>query len=76
MTDIGRNPRAIERRRRAIITRHALDDGGPDTVPVRGPDAISLVTRLTREAWSLSGRPWPDYDRASTSYRFRPGFPE
>jgi hypothetical protein len=53
--------------------RAPLGDVEPDLSPVHGAEAISLVTQLTRESWSLSGRPWPRYARSETPYRFVPG---
>jgi hypothetical protein len=43
-----------------------------DPSPVTGEEAVSLVSRLTREAWSLAGMPEPTYTRRETPYRFIP----
>jgi hypothetical protein len=43
-----------------------------DLSPVRGAEAVSLVHRLTLEAWSLSGRDVPSYARGETPWRFVP----
>lgn len=43
-----------------------------DLSPVAGAEAISLVTRLTRESWSLTGRPEPEYVRSAIPCRFVP----
>jgi hypothetical protein len=43
-----------------------------DISPVRGVEAVSLVSRLTREAWSLSGIEAPSYARRETPWRFVP----
>lgn len=67
-----RKARASLRRKRAVITRAALTDEQVDRDILYGPEAMSLAWRLTLESWSLSGRPWPDYDRASTPHRFKP----
>lgn len=75
MTDIERRQRAEQRRQRATIHRARLGEIEPDPHPIRGVEAISLLTRLTRESWALSGRPWPDYKRENTPYRFVPGWP-
>lgn len=72
MSDMERRLRAEERRRRAVLQRVPLGEVEPDLHPVRGAEAISLVTMLTRESWSLSGRPWPQYPRPATPYRFVP----
>ena len=76
VSDAERKLRAEERRARIVISRHRLGDPETDLFPIRGAEAISLAARLTREAWSLSGQPFPDYDRANTPYRFVKGFPE
>lgn len=76
MSGIDRKLRAEQRRIRAVIGRSRFGEIESDDVPIRGVDAISLVTALTREAWSLSGRIWPDYTRENTPYRFVAGFPE
>ena len=74
--DVDRRRRAEARRHRAVLRRVALNEPELRAEEVRGAEAISLVTQLTIEGWSLSGRPWPDYDRANTPYRFVPGWPE
>lgn len=76
MSDTERRLRAERRRERAVLHRLRLGETEPDLSPIRGVEAISLVTQLTRESWSLSGRPWPEYSRAETPYRFVPGWPE
>lgn len=72
MSETDRRLRAEERRRRAVLQRAPLGEVEPDLDPISGAEAISLVTQLTRESWSLSGRPWPQYSRADTPYRFVP----
>jgi hypothetical protein len=67
-----RKIRARQRRQSAVITRAELMDAESGLETLRGPEAMSLAWRLTREAWSLSGQPWPDYDRASIPHRFKP----
>jgi hypothetical protein len=67
-----RKARAELRRQRAVIVRAELADLQPNSEILRGPEAMSLAWRLTREAWSLSGKPWPEYDRTSTPHRFKP----
>ena len=73
MGDSERRRRAEERRRTIVIRRAELHDRGPDPDPIRGAEAVSLVTRLTRESWAMAGREIPTYDRAHTPYRFVPG---
>lgn len=72
MDEAARRRRAEERRRRATLQWAPPGVVEPDPHPVAGAEAISLVTRLTRESWSLSGLPWPEYARADTPYRFVP----
>ena len=69
--DEARRLRAATRRDRISIS-HGAD--GADAV--RGAAAVSLVTMLTRTAWSLSGQPWPAYARAHIPCRFFRGWPE
>lgn len=59
------------------MTLHRARLGGvePDLDPLDGVGAISLATQLTREAWSMSGLPWPRYERSETPYRFVRGLP-
>lgn len=60
--DAERKIRADERRRRMKIRFTTLDDE-TDPWPTRGVEAISLVTQITRSAWNLAGKPWPQYER-------------
>lgn len=76
MSARDRKQRAEERRGRIVISRLRFGDPEVDLFPVRGAEAISLAARLTLEQWSLSGLPFPDYDRSNTPYRFVKGFPE
>jgi hypothetical protein len=46
-----------------------------DLNPINGPEALSLVTALTKESWTLSGRALPEYTRADIPCRFVPGRP-
>lgn len=43
-----------------------------DPAPVTGPEAISLVWRLTQQGWALSGQEMPRYARAEIPFRFVP----
>lgn len=43
-----------------------------DPAPVTGAEAVSLVWRLTQQAWSLSGQPMPTYRRDQIPFRFVP----
>jgi hypothetical protein len=53
-----------------VLHRTQLEPRERDLHPVRGAEALSLVTILTREAWTLSGRPWPTYTRAEIPIEF------
>lgn len=70
-----RRRRAEVRRKRAFLQQVRLGEVAPDLDVTRGAEAISLITQLTRESWSLSGRPWPQYKRSETLYRFVAGPP-
>lgn len=71
MSAVNRNARAQERRSRILVRRTTLDDDS-DPWPVRGVEAISLVTRITRDVWNLSGKTWPSYDRKHIPIRSVP----
>jgi hypothetical protein len=73
MDDAERRPRAEDRKRSAVLSKSRLGEPERDLTPIRGADAISLVTRLTRESWELSGRPLPTYSRRQIPCRFVPG---
>jgi len=75
MSDEERRQRAEERRRRAVLIRTRLGAPEIDLQPIEGPDAISLVTQLTRQSWALSGNPWPTYSRGEIPCRFVQGRP-
>jgi hypothetical protein len=72
MESIERKARAELRRQSAVIIRTELADPQPDSELLRGLEAMSLAWKLTSEAWSLSGQPWPEYERTSTPLRFEP----
>lgn len=73
MATDSRQARAAARREAAVLVRTHLKAIETDLDPIQGPEALSLVHRLTRESWRLSGRPFPAYDRATTPFRFVPG---
>ncbi len=75
MSEEARRQRAEERRHRAVLIRTRLGAPEIDLDPIEGPDAISLVTQLTRQSWALSGNPWPTYRRSEIPCRFIPGRP-
>ena len=69
----ARRARAEARRKTAILRRTNLKRDEEDLSPVSGAEALSLVTQLTRESWSVSGRSVPTYARDSIPCRFVPG---
>jgi hypothetical protein len=71
-SDRARRERAEARRARAVLRRTHLSAVEADLYPLRGPEAISLVTRLSRESWLLGGRPFPEYRREDAPIRFVP----
>jgi hypothetical protein len=56
----------------AVLNRTLLARTEPDPSPLNGPDALSLVARLTRESWALAGREVPRYSREQILSRFVP----
>jgi hypothetical protein len=72
-SEAERRSRAERRRAMATIHRGKLGQPEVDFSPVRGDAAITLVTRLTRESWSLAGRGLPTYSRGAVPCRFVPG---
>ncbi len=72
MSRSQREERARERRRLATLRKTRLQAAEDDPGSVHGSEALSLVTRLTVESWSLSGREFPDYERAVIPCRFVP----
>jgi hypothetical protein len=75
MSDSDRRARAEARRSRTILRKSRLQATEEDLSPVRGAEAVSLVYRLTREAWSLAGMEEPSYTRQETPWRFVPRSP-
>lgn len=74
MTEPTRQARASARRSTAVICKASLLAEEEDLSPVRGVEAVSLVTRLSAESWSRSGQEMPAYTRRETPIRFLPGF--
>lgn len=72
MADLDRRARAEARGTRALLRRTSLQSTEADLSPLRGPEAVSLVHRLTLESWSLAGRSQPDYLRQAIPCRFVP----
>ncbi len=75
MTISERRARAAARRVAMRIVKGRLGDPEHDLSPVRGEEALSLVTKLTRESWAEAGAELPRYSRAETAYRFVRGWP-
>jgi hypothetical protein len=73
MDDSQRRARAEDRAKRAILHKSHLGPREKDLTPIAGGEAISLLTQLTRESWSLSGRDLPTYARREIPCRLVPG---
>ncbi len=69
-SDRERKLRAEARRSRAVLHRTRLAEVEKDPHPIRGAEAISLLTVLSRESWALGGQPLPTYGRADVPIRF------
>jgi hypothetical protein len=76
MTDFDRTARALARQQRATLRKSTLTADEFDLSPLEGEAALSLVTQLSRESFSLAGQAASDYSRAETPYKFVPGWPE
>ena len=70
-TKRSRRERALARRELMTLSKTRLG-GEEDLAPIRGSSAISLLTHLSEVSWSLTGQPWPNYDRSSIPFRFVP----
>ncbi len=69
--DPDRMARAAQRAR-TITIRKTTVGHEQDLSPIRGADAISLATQLSREAFSLAGHAVPAYAREHIPVRFVP----
>ena len=58
---MGKHRRDITARVVPLRSREASEPPCPPTAGER----IALVTRLSREMWALTGRPFPEYTRAT-----------
>jgi hypothetical protein len=47
-----------------VVPLRSREAGEPPCPPTL-PERIALVTRLSREMWALTGRPFPSYSRAT-----------
>src|SRR5690606_8974468 len=65
VTDADATRRARAEARRGSITVRRVERGADEapTERIRGEAALSLVTKLTRAAWVVTGRPFPSYRR-------------
>lgn len=72
MANAERRARAKERATRTVLHRTRLQPREKDLDPIDGPEALSLVTKLTLESWSAAGLPFPEYTRAEIPIRFVP----
>ncbi|MGC4088655.1 MAG: hypothetical protein QM756_12305 [Polyangiaceae bacterium] len=70
MTDAEK--RAQARRERMTLRKGRLGEPEVDFSPVSGPEALSLVHRLTQTSFSLAGSSQPTYTRAQIPCRFVP----
>lgn len=70
--DEARLKRAQARRERATLHKSSLAPVELDLDVLGAEDALSLVTKLTAECWSIGGLPLPAYTREETPYRFVP----
>lgn len=64
--------RAAARAARMTLRKGHLGEPEVDLSPVAGAEAVSLVHRLTRSSYSLSGKTAPAYDRANIPFKFVP----
>jgi hypothetical protein len=55
-----------------MLRKSRLGPTEEDLSPLRGAEAVSLVYRLSLEAWSLAGLEEPTYTRRETPWRFVP----
>jgi hypothetical protein len=63
--------RAKARQGRVTLTKLPGKDPG-ECGEVRGPEALSLVTQLSKTAWAFTGKPIPQLARHELPIRFVP----
>ena len=68
-----RRRRAEARRKYAVVRKTTLRGTEHDFNPVYGEEALSLLAKLNRESFSLSGSDEPSYERSAIPCRFVPG---
>lgn len=69
VSDIDRKLRAERRRHRTQIRYVRTSDVDVESSGIRGIEAISLAWQLSKDAWAISGQPFPEYDREKTPVR-------
>lgn len=73
MSDAARDARA-KARASWPVTRHSLNEPPSDVVRTASPsERVAMVWALTVDAWTLSGRPIPDYPRSEAPGRILRG---
>jgi hypothetical protein len=55
-----------------IVRKDGQSPAEGDPVRLTPEDSLSLIHELTRTAWSLSGKPFPRYTRATMPVRIVP----
>ncbi|MEB2312366.1 MAG: hypothetical protein OZ921_00560 [Sorangiineae bacterium] len=66
----ARRARSLARRARMVVRKGRLGEAELDFTPVTGAQAISLLTRLCIESFSLAGQEPKAYARESIPVRF------
>ena len=51
-----------------------VPEGGDVPLPETGLGRMELAFQLSRAAWAMSGKPWPEYARANMPIRRVPRF--
>jgi hypothetical protein len=72
MRDESRRQRAEARKARIILHKTRLANRERDLSPIRGAEALTLASQLTRESYRLAGIPEPQYARREIPCRFVP----
>ena len=70
VSDADRRARALARTQRAILHKTTVSAQERDLSPIAGAEAVSLLTRLSRESFQLAGLGEPTYARAQIPCRF------
>ena len=72
MSTDERRERARARQQRVVLHKTRLGAEELDFSPIEGPEAISLLTRLSKESCQLAGLTEPPYERHQIPVRFVP----